>query len=305
MTAKNVCSLNLCVDVDLDKKICPECKSKHIIKNKKRGELFCEECGLVLKDEIIDSAARQFAVGPPTTSMIFDKGLSTIIYLPLEKRTRFHKLKKLDDRIRKTYKPEYGNLGFGIAEIKRMASILGLKDNIKERAALLYKMTKTRQPGGVLRGYKTEVIVSAIIYIVCKEYGTPRTLNEMASVTGIKTKMIGKIVNLFLKRMEFKLSPTLPHEYLPGFCSKLDFSQEIQSRAMKIIEESQKTGRIDDLIGRNPIGVAAAALWLALCNSPDKRKDQTQRQIVRVSGVSDVTVRKITKILKKYLHEQK
>ena len=33
---------------------CPECGSKHLVRDYERGELTCEDCGLVLDDQFID-----------------------------------------------------------------------------------------------------------------------------------------------------------------------------------------------------------------------------------------------------------
>jgi transcription initiation factor TFIIB len=33
---------------------CPECNSGHLVRDYERGELICEECGLVIDDQFID-----------------------------------------------------------------------------------------------------------------------------------------------------------------------------------------------------------------------------------------------------------
>src|SRR5947209_13679095 len=66
---------------------CPECNSGHLSFDYERGELICEECGLVLTDQMIDQGPewRAFDVeqgekrartGAPMTYTIHDKGLS-------------------------------------------------------------------------------------------------------------------------------------------------------------------------------------------------------------------------------------
>src|SRR5881628_1655683 len=64
---------------------CPECNSGHLSFDYERGELICEECGLVLTDQMIDQGPewRAFDVeqgekrartGAPMTYTIHDKG---------------------------------------------------------------------------------------------------------------------------------------------------------------------------------------------------------------------------------------
>src|SRR3989454_10004823 len=66
---------------------CPECNSGHLSFDYERGELICEECGLVLDDQMIDQGPewRAFGVeqggkrgrpGAPPTDTIHHKGVS-------------------------------------------------------------------------------------------------------------------------------------------------------------------------------------------------------------------------------------
>src|SRR2546429_3884185 len=67
---------------------CPECNSGHLSFDYERGELICEECGLVLNDQMIDQGPEWRAVDvgqgekrartrAPMTHTIHDKSLST------------------------------------------------------------------------------------------------------------------------------------------------------------------------------------------------------------------------------------
>src|SRR3989449_10624806 len=69
---------------------CPECNSGHLSFDYERGELICEECGLVLTDQMIDQGPewRAFHVEQgekrartraPMTDTNHDKGLSATI----------------------------------------------------------------------------------------------------------------------------------------------------------------------------------------------------------------------------------
>ena len=69
---------------------CDECGSRNLSKDESRGEVVCDDCGLVLEDKVIDQGAewRVFSpeqgdqrarTGAPMTVMLHDKGLSTDI----------------------------------------------------------------------------------------------------------------------------------------------------------------------------------------------------------------------------------
>ena len=69
---------------------CPDCGSRSLTRDEGRGELICDDCGLVVEDNVIDQGAewRVFSpeqgdqrarTGAPMTVMLHDKGLSTDI----------------------------------------------------------------------------------------------------------------------------------------------------------------------------------------------------------------------------------
>ena len=69
---------------------CDECSSRNLTRDETRGEVVCDDCGLVLEDKVIDQGAewRVFSpeqgdqrarTGAPMTVMLHDKGLSTDI----------------------------------------------------------------------------------------------------------------------------------------------------------------------------------------------------------------------------------
>src|SRR5580658_7450808 len=69
---------------------CTSCGSSHLTRDYERGEIVCDECGLVLEESMIDQGPdwrafdaeqgeKRARTGAPTTLTIHDKGLSTEI----------------------------------------------------------------------------------------------------------------------------------------------------------------------------------------------------------------------------------
>ena len=81
------------------------------------------------------------------------------------------------------------------------------------------------------------------------------------------------------------MKPVDPQKYVPRFCSKLDLSTEVQSKAAEIIEISTEQGLLS---GRSPTGYAGAAIYAAslLCN-----EKKTQREVAGVAEVTEMTIR--------------
>lgn len=70
-----------------------------------------------------------------------------------------------------------------------------------------------------------------------------------------------------------------------GYCSELDLSEKVKTKAMEIIDVTAKKGLLS---GKSPTAYAAAAIYASalLCN--EKR---TQREVAEVAQVTEVTIR--------------
>src|SRR5207249_2624667 len=185
---------------------CPECNSGHLSFDYERGELICEECGLVLTDQMIDQGPewRAFDVeqgekrartGAPMTYTIHDKGLSTTIgwknkdsygkSIPTRNRAQLYRLRKWQRRIRVSNATER-NLAFALSELDRMASGMGLPRNVRETAAMVYRKAVNKN---LIRGRSIEGVVAAsVIYIAsipCNELRAQREVADVAGVTEV------------------------------------------------------------------------------------------------------------------------
>src|SRR6266849_4523740 len=185
---------------------CPECNSTHLAVNYERGELICEECGLVLDDQMIDQGPewrafdvepgeRRARTGAPMTYTIHDKGLSTTIgwknkdsygkSIPTRNRAQLYRLRKWQRRIRVSNATER-NLAFALSELDRMASGMGLPRNVRETAAMVYRKAVNKN---LIRGRSIEGVVAAspiyIASILCNERRTQREVADVAGVTEV------------------------------------------------------------------------------------------------------------------------
>lgn len=274
---------------------CPECGSKNIITDSRHAELYCADCGIVITENIVDlgpewrsydeeQASKRIRTGPPMSYRIHDKGLGTPTP-GLPARTRRLRGISIDSSDK--------TLAFALVEIDRMACALGLPNNIKEAASVLYRRAMKR---GLIKGRSIEELVSAMIYITCRQYGVPRTLKEIAEVSRSPLKKIRRAYIFLLRRLEIKLAPADPARYIPRFCSKLGLSAEIRERAMLILKDDEGKGMAK---GWGPIGTAAAAIYIATVLSGEYR---TEKEIAKVAGTTEITIRDRYKELVKRLN---
>ena len=263
--------------------VCPECGSHHLVRDYERGELLCEDCGLVLDDQFIDQ-------GPEWRAFDVEQGEKRISWknkdsygksIPTRNRAQLYRLRKWQRRIRVSNATER-NLAFALSELDRMASAMGLPRNVRETAAMIYRKAVNKN---LIRGRSIEGVVAASLYAACRQCGVPRTLDEVANSSRVGRKEIGRTYRFMTRELKLKLMPTKPQDYVQRFCSELKLSGEVQSKAAEILKDASEKELTS---GRGPTGVAAAAIYISsiLCN-----ERRTQREVADVAGVTEVTIR--------------
>jgi transcription initiation factor TFIIB len=278
------------------KKKCPECGSTDLVFDENTGELICSNCGLVVEEQIIERGRewREFEegkkrgrAGAPLSLQKFDMGLSTSVgknidlyRLATEKKMKkFFRLKKWQERVSTSIER---NLRLALAELTRISSYLNLPNIIRDEAARLYNLVIQK---GIIRGRNMESVVAACIYSACRTYGIPRTLDEIAEATNVTRKEIGRTYRFIVRKLEMRIRPSSPIDYVTRFGSLLKLSPRIQQDAIKILKRNE----ISELTsGRGPAGIAAAALYISALLHDERR---TQREIADVAGVTEVTIR--------------
>ena len=281
---------------------CPECDSEALLTDDGSGEVSCEQCGLVIEESRIDRGPEWRAfnhseresksrVGAPTTQTMRDKGLTTAIdwkdkdaygrSLSSEKRSQMHRLRKWQERIR-TKDAGERNLQFALSEIDRMSSALGIPRSVREVACMLYRRALEED---LIRGRSIEGVATSALYAACRMEGIPRSLEEVAGVSRVDRKEIGRTYRYIAQELGLGMEPVDPKKYVPRFCSELELTEEVQSKANEIIDVTSEKGLLS---GKSPTGYAAAAIYAAslLCN-----EKKTQREVANVAQVTEVTIR--------------
>ncbi|MCU4973973.1 transcription initiation factor IIB [Halobacteria archaeon AArc-m2/3/4] len=288
--------------VQEDVQTCPECDSSTLVRSSDGSEVSCENCGLILEEEIIDHGPEWRAfnhaeresksrVGAPTTQTMHDKGLTTTIdwkdkdaygrSLSAKKRNQMGRLRKWQERIR-TQDAGERNLQFALSEVDRMASALGVPRSVREVASVLYRRTLDED---LIRGRSIEGVATSTLYAACRMEGIPRSLDEVSTVSRVERMEIGRTYRYIAQELDLEIEPVDPKKYVPRFCSELDLSEEVQSKANEIIDTTVEQGLLS---GKSPTGYAAAAIYASalLCN-----EKQTQTEVADVAQVTEVTIR--------------
>jgi transcription initiation factor TFIIB len=291
---------------------CPECGSSNLIHDYDTGETVCGDCGLVLYEQMMDKGpewraftqeekASRSRVGVPTSYSVHDKGLSTAISqvdrdafgrkLPLSTRLQMWRLRKWQIRSR-VHSSIDRNLAQAMAELDRLSDKVYIPPPIKEKAAVTYRKALDK---GLVRGRSIAAIAAAALYAACRGSGTPRTLREIAEASLVDKKDVARCYRLLLRELEVHMPIADPLTYVSKIAERTGISGKTQGLAIQILREARKKRAA---AGKDPMGLAAAALYIACLQTNEKK---TQKDIAEAAGVTEVTVRNRYKTLKKQL----
>jgi len=292
---------------------CPACGDKKMVTDQNTGELFCGKCGLVVTDKITDTGAewRSFAndesnkarTGAGTSLTMHDMGLSTVIGTankdatgkPLSSsvRSSIERLRTWDSRTQ-AHSSADRNLRQALNEMGKLKDKLALTNAVIEKAAYIYRKSMERK---LVRGRSIQGLVAACIYAACRDTETPRTLGDVSKGINIRRKDVARCYRLIYRELELKMPVVDPVKGVSRIASIAGLGEKSKRKAIAILNEAKRTGIV---AGKDPMGIAAAALYLA-CISVGETK--SQKDISIASGVTEVTIRNRCAGLRKMLND--
>ncbi len=292
--------MNVKSDIDKVSNLCPECRGK-IIPIHEKGEMVCEQCGLVVDERIVDifhSGKRAFTmhekekrerIGSPISILLPDMGLSTIIDKNNIKNPDLKRAAKWNSRM----SWDKRNMLIATTELKRIASNMNLPDHIKKSAIRLYKEAFKKK---LLRGRSINGMVAACLYFACREKKLPRTLQEILDETSICAKNVRRCYRTIIRELNLKAPSTDPISLVPRFIAELGLDVDVEKNTIKILKTFVSRFSIS---GKDPKGLCAGALYI-ICKI--KNLKISQKQIASLIGVTEVTLRSRYKELIKKLN---
>lgn len=298
---------------------CNDCGGR-LRTNESRGEVVCEDCGLVAEQDEIDRGPEWRAfdsqerdeksrVGAPTTNLMHDKGLSTDIgwqnkdahgrTLSSTQREKMKRLRTWNERFR-TQDSKERNLKQALGEVERMASALGLNKQVKETASVLYRRCLEED---MLPGRSIEAMVTASLYAACRQCDMPRALDDFFPVTRARDDMeVKRAYKYIMKELNLGMEPIDPRSFLNQYLSdlgdKISNRQKMRQSSEEILDATERENLHS---GKSPTALAAGAIYASgLIHS----EDLTQGEVGEVASKSTVTIRnRYQDMLKAYRNE--
>ena len=289
---------------------CSECGSTSMLYDDMRGEIICEDCGLVANSVIFsrepewraynaEEEKSKIRVGLPV-SALNNREMRTVIggntkdsygkTLDNTTQAKFARLSQMDERIQdRTTR----NLKSALVELKRIKSHLNIADDIAETAVLFYKKALKQD---LIKGRSVIGMMSAATYLACRKKGTSITLKDTAEVANISSKELGRCIRIYLQsvNMNKETSPD-PTILINRLGENLGLTMYTQKIAIDILTEAKEKKLT---IGKIPMSLAAAAIYIASIQTGERR---TQQQIAEPAKTTPVTIRNRFKELAKGL----
>ena len=298
---------------ELVKDKCPRCGKGKMVTDNESGEMFCSKCGFVMSEKLQESGPewRSFTqdehgdrarAGAPTSLTMHDMGLATIINpinrdasgrpLTAAMKSTIERLRTWDSRSQ-VHEPVDRNFRQAFSELNRLKDKLAISDAVIEKAAYIYRKALDK---GLVRGRSISALMASALYAACRDTATPRNLKDIEIAANIKRKDIARCYRLLVKELDLKMPVTDSIQCVARIASKIGIEEKAKRYAMQVLKRAQEK---EVSAGKDPMGLAAAALYLACVKTGE---DKTQRDIAEAANVTEVTIRNRYKGLKELLN---
>jgi len=280
-----------------------------MITDSERGEIVCGGCGLILVQNISDTShennsytlegfMKQARTGPATSLTMFDKGLSTVIganrdfsgnALSSKTKYEFNRLRTWDQRSKSR---NTATLSKAFTLLHGMKTKLAIPDNVVENAAYIYRKIVSAK---LTRGRTMASLISASLYAACRENNIPRTLDDIANAGNVERRILSRDLRTIIKKLGLNLNQYDITSFITKISNNMNLKEKIKRDAFEILKRCEKE---EITAGKHPVAQAAASLYISCIINGVKI---SQKKFSEESGVSDVTIRNRSALIKKTL----
>ena len=272
----------------------------NVVTDQESNEIICVNCGSVINPIIqevrIQSTPPNIAVESAAKSergsavlSRHDKGLYTIIgktdrdasghKIDLEMRNRIGRWRILDTRSQRTNQKER-NLLSAFIYLQGLKDQLGLPDVVIEKAAYIYRKIRERI---FTKGTSIKLVITAALYIACRELMVPRTLKEIAEISDMDEKKLARLYRAILFELDLKVPQTDPFKMIIKIANLCKISEKTKRYSIKLMNELINKRLFTS---KDPMGMAGAIVYMA---SRRNGEHIIQYQIANATGVTIIT----------------
>jgi|GEM_PF-3056737 len=184
------------------------------------------------------------------------------------------------------------NFAMALGEVTGICLAHALDMKVAEKAADICRAAFEL----TFRGYSTRAVAAASVYAAARHYSLGMSLSELVMHSKNTTVELSQCFKSLQRKLDLTFSAPTPMQHASRLLSLLSLeSNERNAIGMAIFNKLDRLVSVSTFQGRNPAGIAGAAIYLA---SDARRIRLTQREIANTIGVTESTVMNCCKLLR-------
>ncbi|CEO99220.1 hypothetical protein PBRA_001125 [Plasmodiophora brassicae] len=251
------------------------CGGTDIEYNQSRGDATCMSCGAVLSENqiVTDLSFVQDAAG---SSSMVGQFVPASGPVPLGAGARQQRGGKLY-----TTESREVTIARGRARIQHVAMLLQMTRHHCEAANRLFMLAIQHN---FIQGRKTDHVVAACLYIVCRREKTQHLLIDFSDVLQTNVFILGKTFMKFVRLLNISMPIIDPSLFVHRFAARLEFDDKTHLVAMTALRLVSRMRR--DWMA---VGICGASLIIAARLHGFRR---SQKEVGRIVKICEATLRK-------------
>ena len=201
-------------------------------------------------------------MGPKSSLAMHDMNLSTMIgkskrdasgqVINSNNQVKMTRLRTWDMRTQ-FRDSSFGSFRIAFSLLNNLKNKLALPDSVIERTAYTYRKIEHK---GLVRGRSIPSVLTACLYLTCRESAIPRTIDEIQEASNVKRKQIAREYREIVKTLEFNVPPVNHFQCLEKISNSLEFDGKITRGAMTLMQNISDLGIS---AGKDPMGLASGS----------------------------------------------
>ncbi|MCL4325456.1 MAG: hypothetical protein M1481_01295 [Candidatus Thermoplasmatota archaeon] len=293
--------------------ICPECKSKNIVKDEKKGEFVCQNCGLVVFENMINQERGYVNINDKNEAIGFGDfftssiGVDTSTEIGRDMRDiqgnkltndiiyKFNNLRRLNKRIRNAKGIER-NISMAMIEINRLSSVMSLSKEVREETINIYRKALK---SNITHGKKITSLVAASVYAATRLRNVPRTIKEISQYSKSSKLEITRAYATISHGLKLKIPLLTLDDFVIRFSDDLNLVGDARKKIYEYVSIVNSEYHVSSVL---PNGLLATIIYITCLELGIER---SQDQIAKVANVTPVTIRNHFNELTKIIYSDK
>lgn len=265
---------------------CPFCGSSNVLIYDDSNTIVCGNCGTILDENPI-SMQLESRFFSPQERITLKRTTSSV---PLsELITKQFTIKTVESRLQRKADKEIISELYSERIIRLSRQILSDYINRLNLPAMVNKLALSIISQYIvkrkIREKNLPIFASAALFIASRKLGYPKPLDRILRVLGINKKEFYRAYKNLKETLNIYIEPLSAEKYVISFGRELGLSGKCIELAIKLIKQAKKRNQI---IGRDSLSVAAAAVYYAALLLGEKR---SQRRVASIAAITESTMR--------------